>query len=81
MAQCCNHFAGYNAAGFHAQFFANGNAHGRRGLHNNDFVGVVNGIPDFFGIVTFNNGAGRANAGALAAVAARHIAEVLFKRS
>ena len=80
MAQGCNHFAGYNAARLHAKLLADSDAHGRRGLYDNNLVRVVDGIPDFFGVVAFHNRAGRANAGTLAAEAARYLAEVQFKR-
>ena len=70
---CCN------LARFHAEALAQPNAHGWRYLHNHRFGGIGKQVPNLVDLRLHGQRAGGANAGALAAVDAFHVAQQLSK--
>ena len=65
--------------GFHAEWFANGDADGWRGLHDDDFFRIGDGVIDTSGIL-LNEGAGWADGNALAAMYTAGFEQWAFKR-
>ncbi len=68
--------AGGERAGLHAEGLADGDADGRRDLHQADLLGVLQRGPDLAGLVVLVDGADRAVRGALAALDARRVGEL-----
>ena len=73
------HLARYDTARFHAQLFAERYADSRRDLADDDLVGIVDGVPYAFRIVLFANRRRRAHAGALSAVGAGYVGQILLE--
>ena len=76
-AQGGSQLAGNGCSDRHAEFFAQGGAHGGSGLYDRDVIRVRQQIPDFLGAVLFVQGAGRAGGNALSAVDAGHVIQAL----
>ena len=67
--------AGYDGAGLIAEFLAEGDADGGRGLRDNDLVRVAEVVEETVRVVALGQGAGRAHRDALAAVGAVRLGE------
>ena len=65
--QSRDHFAGGDGASRKVEFFAQGNADGRRGLNHDVLARVIDGAPDFVFVADFSQRADRASHDALAA--------------
>ena len=71
-----DHLAGDQRAGRIAETLAQGGADGRRGLHDDVLVRLVQGLPDLVDLVLLGDRAHRADGRALAALHAGHRAQV-----
>lgn len=78
-AQGSGHLAGDDGAGLHAELFAEGDADGGSGLHDDLLGGVGEGATHVVDVVDEGEGTHGAHLDALAAVDARAVAELLLK--
>ena len=79
-AQGGHHLAGHQRAGRIAETFAQRRADGRRGLHDDVVVGLVERLPNLLDLVLLGDGADGADGRALAALHAGHGAQIVVER-
>ncbi len=80
MAERCRHFAGDRRADRISKFFAERGANSRSRLHDNNFIGVIQSIPDIVNMATFVQSCHRAGLNTLTAVNAVDVAHAVAER-